>query len=321
MEGLVSLIVPVYNAGKDLSLCLESLAAQTYAPLEVILVDDGSTDGSGRICEEMAAKDRRFHVIHQENRGMSGARNAGLSRAGGQWICFADADDALHPRSVEWMVAAARKGYDLVETGYQSGNPGESPCFKDADAKEIKMEIHSSAQCIREMFSSVETDVVRQAAVWNKLYSRRLLHGLQFGPFFASEDILFNLEVFRRLTQVACLRVETYWYCQRAGSSSRRASQLITVRCYREMLDRLPDGEEGRGSLLRKTYRKMLTTRYHLRGTADEPAAKTLYREMLKGTFREYLLRKDIPWKEKGMFCFLWLFPGAMRLAMHRRGN
>ena len=97
-SGLISVIIPVFNVRPYLAKALESVIRQTYSHLEIIVVDDGSTDGSGDICDEFAARDERIKVIHQENRGLSAARNAGLDRAAGEYIAFLDSDDAWRGR-------------------------------------------------------------------------------------------------------------------------------------------------------------------------------------------------------------------------------
>ncbi len=110
---LVSIVIPVYNSVQFLSASLDSVAAQTYKSLDIIVVDDGSTDGSSDICDKFAAKDDRFTVIHQEHKGQSEARNAGLSRCGGEWICFLDSDDLMRPDMVERLYDIASRGYKL----------------------------------------------------------------------------------------------------------------------------------------------------------------------------------------------------------------
>ena len=106
-QPLISVIIPVYNQEEYLSTAIESVLAQTHRNLEVILVDDGSTDGSGRICDDYAARDPRVRVIHQQNGGLSAARNAGLDIAGGEWLAFIDADDAVGPRYLSSLLEAA----------------------------------------------------------------------------------------------------------------------------------------------------------------------------------------------------------------------
>lgn len=107
MNPVVSIIVPVYNVEKYLSQCIESIVAQSYQDLEIILVDDGSTDSSGAIADQYAQKDLRIKVIHKKNAKVSAARNSGLDAATGEWVCFADADDYLEPDYVEYLLTMA----------------------------------------------------------------------------------------------------------------------------------------------------------------------------------------------------------------------
>ena len=101
----ISIIVPVYNVSSFLSKCIESICGQEYPFLEIILVDDGSTDESGKICDSYAEKDTRIKVIHKQNQGVSLARNTGLDVTTGQWICFVDGDDYIMPEYVSYMLA------------------------------------------------------------------------------------------------------------------------------------------------------------------------------------------------------------------------
>lgn len=105
---LVSVVIPVYNVRRYLQQCLESAIAQTYRNLEIIIIDDGSTDGSGSICDQYAERDGRIHVIHSTNRGLASARNLGLENAQGQLISFLDSDDWIEPHAVETLVRTAQ---------------------------------------------------------------------------------------------------------------------------------------------------------------------------------------------------------------------
>ena len=115
MQDLISIIVPVYKVEKYLKRCVDSILAQTYPCLEVILVDDGSPDGCPAICDEYAREDRRVRVIHKENGGLSDARNAGIDAAKGKFLGFVDSDDYVHPRFYELLLQALKgEGADIA---------------------------------------------------------------------------------------------------------------------------------------------------------------------------------------------------------------
>lgn len=108
-QPIISIIVPVYNAEYYLHRCMDSILSQTFRNYEIILIDDGSTDGSGKICNEYAAADSRIIVIHQKNQGQSVARNSGIQRANGEWIHFVDSDDVIHPQMLELLYKAVKE--------------------------------------------------------------------------------------------------------------------------------------------------------------------------------------------------------------------
>ena len=115
----ISIIVPVYKTERFLNACIASILAQTFTDFELILVDDGSPDSCPALCDAAAAKDSRIRVIHQKNRGLSGARNAGLDAAEGEWIAFVDSDDMLLPQALEKAHSTAEKtGADVVLYGF-----------------------------------------------------------------------------------------------------------------------------------------------------------------------------------------------------------
>ena len=120
-ELLVSVIIPVYNVSRYLPQCFESVISQTYRNLEIIVIDDGSTDDSGSICDQYAEKDDRIHVIHTDNRGLASARNLGLENVSGKYILFIDSDDWIEPQTIETFIGAALKTEaDIVIARYCS---------------------------------------------------------------------------------------------------------------------------------------------------------------------------------------------------------
>ena len=115
---LISIIVPVYNTERYLPRCLESILSQSFTNFELLLIDDGSADGSGQMCDSYAEKDSRIRVFHKENGGVSSARNLGLNEAQGEWICFVDSDDELLPEGLQIMADGVSKEVDMVMAGY-----------------------------------------------------------------------------------------------------------------------------------------------------------------------------------------------------------
>ena len=116
---LISIIIPVYNAERYLRNCLESITAQTYTDFEVLIVDDGSTDSSGAICDEFMQKDQRFRVLHKKNEGVSKARNKALELLKGEWFTFVDADDFLLENALQTYVSHISEDVDMVAAHYQ----------------------------------------------------------------------------------------------------------------------------------------------------------------------------------------------------------
>lgn len=177
----VSIIVPVYKVEAFLPRCLESIAAQTSPDFECILVDDGSPDGSGAICDEWAARDGRFSVVHKQNGGLSSARNAGLDLAQGRWVVFCDSDDSLHPQALELALAAAAAAPSGALVCWRYGPLAASP-----GSLVPQIEPCTAAQ----LFESGNF-----ASAWSKLWDRPLLArlGLRFDEAVRwAEDLHFT---------------------------------------------------------------------------------------------------------------------------------
>lgn len=182
---LVSVIVPVYNVAPYIDEALESLANQSYEHLEILLVDDGSTDGSGAACDRFAARDGRFVVIRQENRGLSAARNAGLEAMTGDVVGFLDPDDAFHPEMVERLLGGmARTGADLAVCGVAP--LGGRRRRRGGDGERL---------LTREEALRARADGKLGVVVWSKLYDRALWRGLRFPEGRVFEDVATAFDV------------------------------------------------------------------------------------------------------------------------------
>ena len=213
MNPLISVIVPVYNTEKYLPKCLDSIVAQTFTDFEVLMIDDGSTDGSGEICDQYSQSDSRFIAIHQSNQGVSASRNNGLKQARGNYIAFVDSDDYVHPQMLELLYKAIRQGeYDLSVARYLSVNVGT-----EIEIQRI-IEFHSqelSAEDILCKLFGKSGEDIQYIVVWNKLYDRRLLANICFSALKVSEDLLFNVEVFSKVRQAIEVDSKLYYYTQR----------------------------------------------------------------------------------------------------------
>lgn len=208
---LVSIIVPIYNVEAFLDRCVSSLVNQAYRDLEIILVDDGSPDNCGVMCDEWAKKDDRIQVIHKPNGGLSDARNAGLSIATGSLIAFVDSDDWVSPLFIEQLYQAIRIGnYDIVECSIVR-TEGEEPKF---GATSVKTVAYTASAALEQL---IRDDVFHQY-VWNKLYRREVVEEIFFEKGKTNEDEFWTYQVFGRATKVGRLNSTLYYYYQRPDS-------------------------------------------------------------------------------------------------------
>ena len=173
---VISVIVPVYNAQKYIHRCVDSILAQTFTDFELILVDDGSPDNCGAICDEYAAKDSRIRVIHQENQGQAAARNHAVAVACGEWVCFVDSDDMIHPQMLEHLYRAA-----------QEPNVGISVCgATEAEAvpanftAELPCSYHTMQMDETGLQNLYETGVHRYWVIWGKLIKKEIAEKIPF---------------------------------------------------------------------------------------------------------------------------------------------
>lgn len=201
----VSVIVPVYNVKGFLEEALNSLLNQQYKNLEIILIDDGSNDGSEDICDRFAAKDSRITVIHQDNRGVSAARNTGLDMMTGDFVAFLDSDDSFHPAAIEMMVNAMLKECtDMVVCRYNLYltknymKEGE-PKWKTS-VNSIRAGVYSSEEAAREF-----VDRRLSVHLWNKLFRRELFNTIRYPFGMVFEDIVMFLPLLERAEKVCVI--------------------------------------------------------------------------------------------------------------------
>ena len=193
MNPLISVIIPVYNNEKYLEKCLESVLAQTYANIQVIAIDDGSTDMSGEILDQYAMKDSRIEVYHNQNSGVSLARNCGITYAVGEFITFVDSDDTLEPDMYKNLLQQFDKDtIDIVHCGYKKIQlDGTSKVILGTNQRYF-------FDCEYGLTHLLKGDLFT-GALWNKIYRRSILSGINFDKNISiNEDVLFNFYAFKK---------------------------------------------------------------------------------------------------------------------------
>lgn len=242
---LVSIIVPIYRVREYLPRCIESILDQTYPALEILLVDDGSPDDCGKICEEYAGKDARIRVIHKENGGLSDARNAGMKVAGGTYYYFLDADDFLHPQAIETMMKAAEKsGCSLVWCDYlETDEDGtvrytqQYPSSAEVDAaiRKAPCELLPWQEAEGWLYEEGSRGQ-RMVVAWNKLCLATLFSdepAIRFPVGKIFEDSFTTYKLIQRAGKVCALDVPLYLYRQRESSIMKKHTDVT----YRHILE------------------------------------------------------------------------------------
>ena len=214
MNKTISVIVPVYNVEAYLPQCMESLLSQSYQALEIILIDDGSTDGSGALCDWYGAQDRRIRVIHKENGGAASAKNAGLRVATGEYLSFVDSDDYLEPEAYSFLVEQLEtSGADVVQAGY-----------RDVFADHAVDRILSAQMCeykAQDYLVRLTGDWTC-ALLWDKLYRRWIFDGIFFEEGNVIDDEFFTYQGIMNAQRVVFVPHIVYNYRQRKSSVTAR---------------------------------------------------------------------------------------------------
>lgn len=210
-SALVSIIVPVYNVAAYLDRCVDSILHQTYPMLEVLLVDDGSTDGSGEMCDTWCKRDTRIHVIHKPNGGLSSARNAALDMMTGSVVAFVDSDDSIEPQFVERLMQTMRDNdADIAVAAWEITDNPTVPADDGASGASV----FTSSEAIDEVF--YQGRLTNSAC--SRLIKASLFDGLRFPEGMLYEDLAIAYDLLKRVLRVAYIDTVLYHYLQRPGS-------------------------------------------------------------------------------------------------------
>lgn len=216
MDSLISIIIPVYNVCEYLEKCLDSVINQTYTNLEIILVDDGSSDGSEKICDEYALKDKRIKVIHKENRGVASARNEGVKHSTGVYIGWIDSDDYACPNMFERLYELAQKNNaDIVIC---------SNYINEINDDDSKAEVYTKT--VKDVMSDVLLDEIT-SHLWNKLFKRKLFDNIIFPDISVAEDVAVMHKIFEKANNVTFTNEKLYLYFRRRSNNLTNNYKLM----------------------------------------------------------------------------------------------
>jgi len=211
MTALISIIVPIYKVETYLSRCIDSILNQTYSDIEVILINDGSPDKCGKICEDYAKKDNRIQVIHKENGGQSDAQNAGIKFAKGEFITFVDGDDHIAPTMLEILLENMERHNADISTCLFSRDCG----FENADSLDNNEVVLSGIQAMEDLFV---TNFHIQHETWGKLYKTWLFTDISFPKGYLSGDQYTTYKLLFYAQKVVCTKRKLYFYTRRNDS-------------------------------------------------------------------------------------------------------
>lgn len=216
MNQKISIIVPVYNIEHNLVACLESIITQTYRYIEIILVNDGSLDASGNICDQYALKDNRISVIHQENKGVTEARRTGWKCATGDWIAFVDGDDILPPRSMDALISNSQH-VDIVKGSFE---------YLEFDKRRTPMILPDKRIVSQEFIYNILHEKMNYTSLWAGIYKRHLINDVIFDvapPLITiREDVLNQLKICLNANIIQLISEVVYLYVQQQGSTIHR---------------------------------------------------------------------------------------------------
>ena len=228
---MISVIVPVYNIEKYIEKCIQSVLAQTYPDFELLLINDGSTDTSGTICQKWAEKDMRIRLINKKNGGVSTARNLAIDCAKGEFFFFLDGDDWLHPECLEKMIKRMTPEVDLVISQWEEPEDDGFDSVLITKRKNFEGIVPKS-----EIFRDIYDGLFYPKVLWGKLYRKELWKNIRLKQgMIYSEDTYALLEVLENVRNLYSINEAYYYYLQRGSGVSQR----LTIRIYEDYMKTL----------------------------------------------------------------------------------
>lgn len=317
-KELISVIIPCYNVEKYIDRCVESVLNQTYRNLEIILVDDGSTDSTGKICDRYSQTDRRIRVVHQKNGGLSSARNTGLKVATGMYIGFVDSDDWIERDFYSYLfdlmnryrVDIAQCAYFLTDGRTKFSEFGEE--IKKVNQDELM-----------NIFFRTKGEA-SNSSVWNRLYKHDVIRGIAFPDGYVNEDVFFSYFVFLRTNDAVISNQPKYNYFINSEGITRGALRKQDLSLYYVWDKVIEDARKNNPQYYEKAVLNRqraiftLLSKYVIYGTSDKEVFSSEWmgeqiRE-LRGAYRQLMRSKALDKKRKVLLLFLCISPSMLRI-------
>ncbi len=308
----VSVLVPIYNVEDYLPRCIDSILNQSYRDLEILLVDDGSKDKCGEICEEYKLKDDRIKVVHKPNGGLSDARNVGIEVATGEYYVFIDSDDYVHPQMIEKLLEACVKtGSDIAICGFRSVTEDEINDMEPIDDVPIT-EMVSDDEKINFYY---ETDYARFIVVWNKIYPAKFFEGIKFPKGKVHEDEFTTYKLLDKADKIAFVDAPLYFYVNRKTSITREqfnARRFLVLDALEERVNHYIDLNKynwfERNLFLYRMYLIMFKREIDKQEDMD-PRILDRYFDFYKKVVLKNIFKTSISFKDKFGYILMIIFP------------
>lgn len=318
-NGLVSIIVPVYNIERFLPKCLDTITRQTYSNLEIILVDDCSSDGSGLICDDFASRDPRAVVFHHKQKKKAGAaRNTGQAAAHGEFILFIDGDDYLHLDTIRLLHEAINLdgGYDMVLVN-------QLATFKQDE----DIETACPGDCIPLTQDDLMDHFYKWTSVCGKLFRQDVIKGVWSNDYERSQDVDYSFRTFLKINKALWLKKALYFYVQRDGSAIHKPeSPLVGTKCsvrvlYENVLNLPTDKIQYQHILLGKLYEKMIVLIGMTWEMAERNDIIAQCQQLERTVHKRFWKDKHFGLVQKIALCMNVRYPHAIRFVKKVTGN
>lgn len=320
---LISIIVPVYNVEKYLHQCIDSILSQTFEEFELLLIDDGSTDNSGKICDEYEEKDSRIKVIHQHNQGQAKARNVGIDAAGGEWLAFVDSDDYIASDMMSVLLETAVAHHaDMVMCNFSR--------FKDSDENAVEEKLPTPFLSeVTEQHKFLHFVGNSELSVYHitpccKIYHKTVFEGIRYPEGRIYEDSAIAPALLDNAKKIVCLKDSLYFYRTNPQSTTQRRFSIKNfdyLLLYKDRIDYfLENGKTEYALKVSEDFFYFYINNYFKIDCSDKAIRKKLhkFRRLAWKVFPIYAKVKSVTLNQKISALMLIAFPGLFKMIFKR---